>query len=269
MFYKSKLRGSYGRYYPIAILSCYISCIIEYLIRQSLREDGYEIPPVPFYSALAMAVFFVVMGIIQLLRYRLWVSLVLGILLGLGTFMSLGQYVFSFITVQMYLLNYIVLALYIVINWRTLYGQERYEAGARRLFKLSAELLYETSEGFTERPFSAGSISSNKDELMGFARFINGKYIGRTFYLENSIYIAFSMNKSVIKILHPNEVSYISIGKDGAVTVRISSEDYRQYRATFNFDQLCNSMGNVFKRFLEYYRNGNENRIITELKTAR
>jgi len=37
----------------------------------------------------------------------------------------------------------------------------------------------------------------------------------------------------------------------------------------FNFDKLCDSIGKAFMRFLEYYRKGLENRIITELKTAR
>ena len=51
--------------------------------------------------------------------------------------------------------------------------------------------------------------------------------------------------------------------------VSISEYDYRQYRKKFNFDQLCASVGDIFKRFLEYYEDGNEDRIITELKIAR
>lgn len=269
MLYKTKLRGSYGRYYPIAFLLCYILCIVEFFIRLDLIAKGYAIPKVPFYSAMAMAIFFVIMGIVQLARYSLWTNLFLGVLLGLGTFLSMGQFVFSFITLPMYLINFFVVILFIVINWSTLYGHERYETNARRIFKLAAEQLNEISDGFTERPFSAGRVAIGNNELHAFARFINGKYIARSFYLENTVYLAFSLNRSVLKISHPSEVSYVSIDKEGALTVSISSADYRQYKSTFNFDQLCDSMGNVVKRFIGYYQNANENRIITELKTAR
>ena len=64
-------------------------------------------------------------------------------------------------------------------------------------------------------------------------------------------------------------MSRISIDGEGVMSVIITESDYRQYRETLNFDQLCASMGDVFKRFLEYFSNGNEMRIIMELKNAR
>jgi hypothetical protein len=67
----------------------------------------------------------------------------------------------------------------------------------------------------------------------------------------------------------PKDVSNVLFDNKGNISVSISENDYRQYRERINFDQLCESMGNVFKRFLEYYKNGNEARIITELKIAR
>jgi len=269
MLYKTKLRGSFGRYYPIAVLLCYIFCVVEFLIRQNLKGQNFDIPLLPHYSITALAVFFIVLGIVQFIRYKLWAHLILGILFGINSFLSIGHYLSPYLSLQMYLIGVLIVILFVLINWRTFYSQEKFETNARRLFRLSAELLTEISDGFTERPFTAGNVTVSSDELLGFARFIEGKYVARVFYLEHAVYLALSMNKSVLKISHPNEVSYVSISKHGAVTVRISAEDYRQYKATLNFDQLCNSLANTFKRFIEYYQNGNEYRIIAELKTAR
>jgi hypothetical protein len=77
------------------------------------------------------------------------------------------------------------------------------------------------------------------------------------------------MNKSLIPLDDPKEVSHVIFDNSGNVSVFIAEKDYRGYIARFNFDKLCDSMGRVFMRFLEYYRQGLENRIITELKTAR
>lgn len=150
-----------------------------------------------------------------------------------------------------------------------MYGQERYEINSRRLLKLAAELIFETVDGFTDRPFSAGEINATREELLGFSRFMEGKYITRVFHEENTIFLAFSLNRSLLAVENPKEVSHISINESGAMTVFITEADYRQYRRTYNFNQLCHSLGEVIKRFMGYYQEGLENRIITELKTAR
>ena len=269
MMIKSKLKGSFGRIYPVAVLITYILVVSEIIIRQSIRKQGYELAVVPIFSAIAFGMFFIVMGFIQLYKYRLWVYPVLGILCGISTSLSMAHYLDSFFTVEMYVIAIIVVVLFIVLNWNVLYSQEKLETNARRLFKLAAELLFETSDGFTERPFSAGKAEFSKDELLGFARFMNGKYIVRSFYFNNMVYLAFSLNQSPVSVEDPKEISHVLFDNEGNISVFISEKDYRQYRERINFDQLCESMGNVFKRFLEYYKNGNEARIITELKTAR
>ena len=62
---------------------------------------------------------------------------------------------------------------------------------------------------------------------------------------------------------------FTRIDPDGNISVSISAFDYHQYRKSFSFDQLCESTGDIFKRFLEYYKDGREARIVTELKMAR
>lgn len=269
MLYKTKLRGSFGRYYPIGLILIYILCLIEIFIRWQVRNDEHNtlVPQFSFYIA---GLFFIVMGFIQLNRYRLWIYPALGFFAGIGCVLAayivpgppntLGIF---------YFVNLLIVILLIIINWSTLSSQERYEANARRLFKLAVELITETSNGFTHRPFAAGKIPFGRDEISGFVRFINGKFIARVIHQKESICLIFSMNKSVLKVEEPEDVSYIEITNEGEISVKISEKDYHQYKATFNFNQLNEKMADVFLRFLDYYKNGNENRIITELKTAR
>jgi len=163
----------------------------------------------------------------------------------------------------------LVILLLVIIYWPTLHSQEKFETNARRLFKLASENVDDTSAGFTQRPYAAGKVDSFKNDIAGFARFLTGRYIAKVVHSNESTYFLFSMNTSVLKTNDPDDVSYVELNKDGKLVVRISQSDYHQYKSKFNFDQLCAQMADVFIRFLNYYNNGNEERIITELKTIR
>jgi len=270
MHYQSKLRWPIGLYYPVVIVSSYIFAILEVMIRRYLIRNGIDINPVPLLTYFLVGSFFIFMGIIQWFKYRLWIYPVLGIILGVLCFQAVGFFNQSFSILKIsYIITFFVLVLFVIINWRSLYGQERYELNSRRLFRLAAELLNETGDGFTERPYSAGKAEFTKDEMQGFSRFLNGKYVAKPFHFEDRIMFAFSMNNSLVNLDNPTEVSNVTFDQKGNIAVVISEKDYREFVARFNFDQLCDSMANVFRRFLEYYCQGLENRIITELKTAK
>jgi hypothetical protein len=271
MLYKLKLKGSFGRIYPISLICIYILCMIEMVLRWLLGSEGYVVSQFPYLSFIVAGFFFLIMGFTQLYRYRLWIYAVLGFFAGLGCILAIfivpGHPIIIYRVA--YVANMLIILLIVIINWPLLSSQERFEANARRLFKLASELVTETSNGFTHRPFAAGKITINKDELLGFARFVNGKFIARSVHLKGSIYLLFSMNRSVMNLIEPSDVSYFEINEVGEVSVKISEKDYHQYKVKFNFDQLNEKMASVFLRFIDYYKNGNENRILTELKTAR
>jgi len=270
MNYQSKIRMSIGWVYPICILTSYLFAIIEWALRSYLRKKGFEFENIPYLTFWLVGLFFFIMGILQWFRYRNWIYPVLGLLMGIATIQtSYGVPNHSEILKFTYFLNLIVIILFVVINWPSLYGQERFEINSRRLFRLAAERIYETSNGYTERPFSAGKIQSNKDELLGFARILHGYYVIRPFYYEKYISLAFSMNTSLLVIHEASEVSQIQLYYDGTIIVKISGRDYKDYKEKLSFDQLCDSMAKVFVRFLDYYQKGFESRIITELKSAK
>jgi hypothetical protein len=270
MSYQSKLRWSIGLYYPVVIFSSYIFAILEIAFRKYLHNQGVDISTHPYFTYLLVGLFFILMGVIQWYKYKLWINPVLGFIIGILCFQAPFGFGSGFSIFKItYAITFLIMVLFVIINWRAFYSQERFEINSRRLFRLAAELNNETGDGFTERPFSAGKAEFTKDELQGFSRFLNGRFVAKPFYYEDRIFLAFSMNKSLVMLDDPKEVSYAAFDYNGNVSVAISEKDYRQYVARFNFDRLCDSLAVVFKRFLEYYRQGLEQRIITELKGAR
>jgi hypothetical protein len=63
-------------------------------------------------------------------------------------------------------------------------------------------------------------------------------------------------------------ISHIICQNNGKLSVSISREDYHMYKKAYSFDQLCASLGSVFDRFLKYYKEGSQERIINELRAA-
>lgn len=270
MSYQSKIRISIGWIYPIGVLTSYIIALVEIVIREYLIKKGYEIIITPYFAISLVGLFFIVFGVIQWFRYKNWIYPILGILMGVTTFFASFSFSgHSAIFKAIYLVCFIVTILFVVINWQSFYCHERFEINSRRLFRLASERICQTSEGFTERLYSAGKVECGKDELLGFARILHSYYVARPFYYENYIALAFSMNTSILAIKEVTEVSHIILDYNGNIRVKISEKDYRDYKERLSFDQLCSSMANIFIRFLDYYQKGLESRIVTELKSAK
>jgi hypothetical protein len=272
MTYKSKIRISIGWAYPIGIFSSYILLLIEYGIRRMFMRSGIEIAGFPFITFLLVAMMFLVLGIIQWYRYRHWIYPVLGFLVCITT--AQGSFIFPHLHSPgifhlTYFICFFLIILFVIVNWGSFYSHERFELNSRRLFRLASERIFQADNGYTERPFSGGKVECTRDELLGYARFLHGNYIVRPFYYDSYICLAFSMNKSLVVINEGKEVSHVIIGYDGTLAVKISDKDYLDYRERLSFDKLCASLADIFSRFLGYYREGLEQRIITELKSAR
>jgi hypothetical protein len=272
MRYRSGIRMSIGWVYPIGIFTSYILLILEFEIRRYLGTIGFDLAGVPYITILLISLMFIILGIIQWNRYRNWIYPVLGFLIGLSTV----QVSFFFpdydnpgIFRITYFISFIIVILFVILNWTTIYHHERFEINSRRLFRLASQAIYRSENGFTERPYSGGRIECTRDELLGYARYLQGNFIAMPFYYDGSVCLSFSMNKSLMVIADGKEVSHVIIGFDGSITVKVSEKDYLDYRSKLSFDQLCASLADIFSRFLDYYRKGLESRITIELKAAR
>ena len=258
MIKKSRLRGPIGRIGPYAATIFISLGSIEAIFTSRFT-----------YSALAFGCFFIVMGIIEFHRTKLVTYLILGLLFGTGTWHSMARFLIPWLSLETYIPHVIISMAALMFTLPLLLSNEKLESNARRLFNLAAELVDEASCGFTPRPYSSGKAEYTKDEIRGFARFMSGKNIVKSLIRDKVVTLAFSVGISPLKKPELRRISYISFDIEGNISVYISECDYKMFKEKLTFDQLCGSLSDVFTRFLEYYQQGHENRIIVELKSGR
>ncbi len=140
------------------------------------------------------------------------------------------------------------------------------------ILELAARPVNQSDDGFTPRPFPAGEATYTKEEVTTFARFVLKHVIAFPYFEENRVVFVvpermyrdfFSLRSN-----YSND-TYVSFGLDGNVSVNIAKKDYQKYKEELTFDQLCQSLGNVFKEFLELYRKGKADKIIDRLNALR
>jgi hypothetical protein len=163
-----------------------------------------------------------------------------------------------------HILSLVIINLWLLPRFMKSLKLEKY---ARKIFKLSAEMVNGMSNGYTERPFYAGKDNFNEQEIIGFARFLSGNNIVQYRITPQMLELGLSMGRSPLTDKTFSKISHISFSKNGEIIVQVSKPDYNMYRHNLTFDQLCMALSNLFRQFFEYYKSGNEERILTELKS--
>jgi len=258
MFNKSKLKMSLSRYIALLGFLFLISLITEGLLLGTR------------YSIWIWGAIIIIWSILYSFRTKLLVILINGLIVGSAAWhYSLAEYSDTIFSMQSWILHIVIIILFNFLAWgKTIRIHDKLETYARKLFDLAASSIIETKDGFTARPFSVGNAEYSREEIIGFARFLKTKNISIFNVSEKSVTVIFSMGVSPLSNTDLQTVSYVSFDSDNNLSVHISQKDYRQYKEELTFDQLCFSLGNVFKRFLEYYKNNNETRILDELSSV-
>jgi hypothetical protein len=146
------------------------------------------------------------------------------------------------------------------INWRY-----------REILELAAKPVDGAADGFTPRPFPSGSADYKRQDVLDLAGFLK-KYViaypsiekDRIVFVIPRIMWTFILG---IKRNYDNE-TYVAFSDSGHVSVRIAKPDYQAYKQELTFDQLCASLGNVFKEFMLLYRGGEKNKILEWLNSV-
>lgn len=257
MMGRTNLRGPIGRIGPYAAVFFIAAGLIEGIL--TLK---------PLYSVFAFGLFFILLGIIEFQRTKLATYLILGLLWGTGTWHSLVQFREIFLSLQTYIVHVVVSFGALGLAWPVVYGHEKLESNARKIFNLASEFIHEAYDGFTDRPYSAIQADYSNEEIRGFARYMESKRIVKSIVKTDVVIFTFSMGISPLKKSELRQVSYVSFDNKGNITVHISEYDYKRFKKELTFDRLCASLGDVFKRFLDYYKRGLESRIMDELRSS-
>lgn len=137
----------------------------------------------------------------------------------------------------------------------------------REILELAAVPVTDIEKGFSERPYPVGRVDFTDIELDGFNYFVKRNLIAIPVHDQDRV--AFVINQDLNFILGFDN-SYINktfvlFEKDGRVLAHISKRDYLRYRDNFAYDQLCNSLGNLFIDFFDRYKKGEAIVIIDQL----
>ena len=134
--------------------------------------------------------------------------------------------------------------------------------------ELAALPVKESADGFTPRPFPAGEVNFNSDDIRGFTKFIMKHTIAFP-YREDKRIIYVLSNRLIKHMLFLKrdyaDESYVSFDFKGNVSVNITKADYENYREELTFDKLCRSLGDLFKEFLLLYKEGKPDMILKRL----
>jgi hypothetical protein len=129
-----------------------------------------------------------------------------------------------------------------------------------------------TAQDFLDGLAALGIV--NKTEMIRFVDFVVTKLIAFAFPEENRVVFVLTLPGNDLPYLLGIKKDYlddtwVAIDYEGNISVNITQEDYLLFKQDLDFDQLCQSLGNVFAEFLEFSKNGQEARIIDMMNALR
>jgi len=144
----------------------------------------------------------------------------------------------------------------------------------RDIMEAAAENVDAGESTYTPRPRPGGRLEATKEEILSFARYLKKYLMAMPHYDQDKVLLVLVKMGEEFGILFGPNINYwnrtwISIDFKGNVAVNISKEYYLDFKDNLSFDQLCESLGNLFIRFYEYYRKGEEIRIIDHLNAMK
>ena len=143
----------------------------------------------------------------------------------------------------------------------------------REILELAAWDVEEGSDTYTERPRPAGVVDYSKYDIIDFAHYLKRCLVCMPFREENRIILVPVKMGDEFEFLYKPEYNYLSktwiaFDFDGKVSVHISRKDYLGYKEDLAFDQLCESLGQLFITFANFYMKGDKVRIIDRLNSV-
>jgi hypothetical protein len=169
-----------------------------------------------------------------------------------------GHLVFA-IAASIFLVAQILVLISKKTNWRY-----------REILELAAKPIETTADGFSSRPFPSGSAEYTRKDALELSRFLIKHVIVYPIIEEDRVVLViprYMWNYLFYFTRGYQKSTYVAFTYSGEVIVRIAEEDYKTYKEELTFDQLCTSLGDLFKRFMHLYRGGKASDIIMLLNS--
>ncbi len=166
----------------------------------------------------------------------------------------------------------IMYALMMVVAYQAFNRRLRWRG--EEIFELAALPVEDIGNSFTARPRPAGQVPVSKTEMIRFVDFMSSNLLAFPFKEENRVVFVLTLPGKDIPYIFGIKKDYledtwVAVDYDGNITVNITEEDYLLFKMDLDFDQICQSLGDVFSEFLELSKNGQESKIIDRMNALR
>ena len=170
------------------------------------------------------------------------------------------------------LLMVIMYILMLVVGYLTINRKLRWRG--EEVFELAAMPVEDIGDSFSARPRPAGKVPVSKTEMIRFVEFMTKNLIAFAFREENRVVFVLTLPGNDLPYLLGTKKDYledtwVAIDYEGNITVNITEEDYLLFKMDLDFDQLCQSLGDLFREFLELSKQGQDSRIIDRMNALR
>mgnify|MGYP000498303210 CR=1 FL=1 len=168
-----------------------------------------------------------------------------------------------------------LLFFYFFAFWMAYVGhKKKLKYRGREIMELAAWDVEDGPESYTERPRPAGVVEYSKYDIIDFGNHLKKNLVCMPFQEENRILLVPVKMGDEFEFLYKPDYDYLSktwiaFDFDGQVSVHISRKDYLNYKDDLAFDHLCESLGQLFITFADFYMRGNKVRIIDRLNSVK
>ena len=173
-----------------------------------------------------------------------------------------GWTIFFLLTELFFLVWLVLLSINKKIKWR-----------GRDILELAAAPVEDIGNGYTPRPLPAGKTEFTQQQIVDFADFARRNLIAATYTGKDKIvFVPVTAGREPGFILglksDYTDETWVAIDYEGNVSVNISHRDYLEYKETLAFDQICESLGNLFVEFIQMHIRGEGVRILDRLNAV-
>ena len=143
----------------------------------------------------------------------------------------------------------------------------------REVLEMAAGPVEDAGGGYTTRPLPAGKTEFSDRQIIQFAGFARRNLIAVPYTGKDKVvFVPVVTGREFPFIMglkgDYTDETWIAFDLNGEVSVNISHRDYLNYNEELSFDQLCESLGNLFIEFMDMFRRGEGTRIIDRMNNV-
>lgn len=166
---------------------------------------------------------------------------------------------------------FLIACMVLLLVWTVILAvTKRIKWRGREVLELAAASVEPAQNGYTDRPLPVGKTDLREPQIREFAEFARRHLVAATYTGKDRVaFVPVLMGREPAFILglkgDPTAETWVSIDFEGNVSAHISQRDYLEYREALSFDQLCQSLGNLFVEFAGMHQRGEGVRIIDRM----